>query len=49
MDLIPRGVASSRAQEWEPVGWLADAMARAAKVDYFRGQRARWDRPARGG
>jgi len=35
-DLIPRGVALCAVlKNGEPVGWLADAMARAAKVDYF--------------
>ncbi len=35
-DLIPRGVKLCAVlKNGEPVGWLADAMARAAKVDYF--------------
>src|SRR5437867_13028662 len=35
-DLIPRGVTLCAVlKNGEPVGWLADAMARAAKVDYF--------------
>src|SRR5688572_10489208 len=35
-DLIPRGVALCAVlKNGEPVGWLADAMARAAKIDYF--------------
>ena len=35
-DLIPGGVALCAVlKNGEPVGWLADAMARAAKVDYF--------------
>src|SRR5439155_1230938 len=35
-DLIPRGVTlCATLKNGEPVGWLADAMARAAKVDYF--------------
>jgi alanine racemase len=35
-ELIPRGVALCAVlKNGEPVGWLADAMARAAKVDYF--------------
>jgi alanine racemase len=35
-DLIPRGVALCAVlKNGEPVGWLGDAMARAAKVDYF--------------
>src|SRR5207244_11936571 len=34
-DLIPRGVTLCAVlKNGEPVGWLADAMARAAKVDY---------------
>src|SRR5881296_223036 len=35
-DLIPRDVKLCAVlKNGEPVGWLADAMARAAKVDYF--------------
>jgi alanine racemase len=35
-DLVPRGVKLCAVlKNGEPVGWLADAMARAAKVDYF--------------
>jgi len=35
-DLIPRGVRlCATLKNGEPVGWLADAMARATKVDYF--------------
>ena len=35
-DLIPRGVKLCAVlKNGEPVGWLADAMARAATVDYF--------------
>src|SRR2546428_3391478 len=35
-DLIPRGVTLCAVlKNGEPVGWLADAMARAAKVDHF--------------
>jgi alanine racemase len=35
-DLIPRGVALCAVlKNGEPVGWLGDAMVRAAKVDYF--------------
>jgi alanine racemase len=35
-DLIPRGVRlCATLKNGEPVGWLADAMARAANVDYF--------------
>jgi alanine racemase len=35
-DLIPSGVTLCAVlKNGEPVGWLADAMARAAKVDYF--------------
>lgn len=35
-DLVPRGVQLCAVlKNGEPVGWLADAMARTAKVDYF--------------
>src|SRR5688572_29100697 len=35
-DLIPRGVRlCATLKNGEPVGWFADAMARAANVDYF--------------
>ena len=35
-DLIPSGVALCAVlKNGEPVGWFADAMARAAKIDYF--------------
>lgn len=35
-DLVPRGVTLCAVlKNGEPVGWLADAMARAIKVDYF--------------